>query len=293
MSGLWFPLTIVCALAVATSDALTKHAFRRHDEYLVMWLRLVLTLPVFLAIRFTVPQPEIRSGFYSAGFTALPLEILAIILYLNALKLSPLGLTLPFMALTPVFLLVIPYLLLGETITTAGGIGILLIAVGSYCLNLGKAREGLLAPLKAVLREKGSLCMIGVAFLYSITSTLGKKGIEASSPLYFASWYFPLLVAGLAPVALWKGRAELRSLQWRPLLKSALLPGLFSSIEIVTYVVAVSLTKVAYAIAVKRLSLLAGVIYGRLLFGEPGFREKILGGALMVAGVAVIVIAGK
>jgi drug/metabolite transporter (DMT)-like permease len=41
-------------------------------------------------------------------------------------------------------------------------------------------------------------------------------------------------------------------------------------------------------IAVKRTSLLFGILYGVLLFGEPGLATRLPAGALMLAGVALI-----
>ena len=52
---------------------------------------------------------------------------------------------------------------------------------------------------------------------------------------------------------------------------------------------AISLTKVAYMISVKRLSLLFGVLYGHYLFREGCLRERLLGTTLMLAGVILIV----
>lgn len=291
MQILWFPITILCSFSLATSDALTKKALAAHyNEYLIAWLRLLLMLPPLIILLLATPVPPLGPEFYVTVLTALPLEVVAIILYFKALKLSPLGLTVPFLALTPVFLLVIPYFLLGERISLTGGIGILLIAAGSYALNVRSRRESLLAPFRAVLRERGSLCMIGVALIYSFTSTLCKKGISTSSPLFFAALYPILLFICLTPISLWKGRNELRLMGQSGILRATLFPALFSFLETITGVVALSLTNVAYMIAVKRLSLLMGVLYGHLLFREAGLRERLAGGVLMVAGVSLIVI---
>jgi len=46
-------------------------------------------------------------------------------------------------------------------------------------------------------------------------------------------------------------------------------------------------------IAVKRMSLLFGVLYGHFLFREEGLRERLAGGTLMITGVALIVFGGK
>lgn len=294
MHLLWVPVTIFCAFSLATSDALTKKALAaRHNEYLTAWVRLLLMVPPLAILLLATPVPPLGAEFFTTVLTALPIELLALILYFKALKLSPLGLTVPFLALTPLFLIVIPFLLLGERITLAGGMGIVLIAVGSYTLNLHRRSSGLLAPFRSIFRERGSLCMIGVAVLYAFTATLAKKAINCSSPLFFAGLYPILLFVCLTPVALWKGRQELRLPGGNGIFRATLLPALFSLGEAITGVIALSLTNVAYMIAVKRLSLLMGIIYGHILFREEGLRERLAGGGLMVAGVALIVVGGR
>jgi len=290
----WVPVTLFCALSLATSDALTKKALAaRHNEYLIAWVRLLLMLPFFIILLLAIPKPPIGPVFIRTILTALPLELLALILYFKALKLSPLGLTVPFLSLTPILLMVIPYLLLGERISLTGGAGIILITAGSYTLNLHNLSSGFLSPFRAIIRERGSLCMIGVAVIYSFTSTLGKKAIICSSPLFFAGLYPILLLICLTPIALWKGRHELRFIVGQGLLRATMLPALFSLAETISGVIALSLTNVAYMIAVKRLSLLMGIVYGHFLFREKGIRERLVGGVLMVVGVAFIVIGGR
>ncbi|RNC65841.1 MAG: DMT family transporter [Desulfuromonadales bacterium] len=288
MESLWLPLTLFCAFALATSDALVKRALANHNEFLILWLRLLFALPLLLVALPFVTVPPLTRDFFIASLVALPLEALAMVLYVRALKLSPLSLTLPFLALTPVFLLVVPFIILGEQITIAGGAGILLVAAGSYILNLNEREKGLLAPLRAIRREPGSLCMIGVALIYSVTSTLGKKAVSSSAPLFFSLCYLPALTLLLTPVALWGGRRELKTLATGGILRAAVAPGLLYGMMFLSHMTAVSLTNVAYMIAVKRTSLLMGVLYGHLLFREPGIRHRLPGALLMLAGVALI-----
>lgn len=293
MNILWFPITLLCAFSLATSDTLTKKALAaRHNEYLIAWVRLLLMLPFLTALLLVIPVPEIGPEFIRTILISLPLELLALILYFKALKLSPLGLTVPFLALTPVLLMVVPYLLLGERISLVGGVGIILIAAGSYTLNLHNLKDGLLAPFRAIFRERGSLFMIGVAVIYSFTATLAKKAISCSSPLFYAGLYPILLFLCLTPIALWKGRHELKHLGGQGAVLATLLPSLFSLGDVIFGVIALSLTNVAYMIAVKRMSLLMGIVYGHFMFREEGVLERLAGGVLMVAGVALIVIGG-
>ena len=294
MHFIWIPVTLCCALSLATSDALTKKALaERYNEYLVAWFRLLLVLPLLFILLLAVPLPRTGAGFAGTILVAIPIELLALILYVKALKLSPLGLTVPFLALTPLVLLVLPFLLLGERITPAGGAGVLLIAAGCYVLNVQSGGSGLMAPYRAILREPGSLCMIGVAILYSFAAVLTKKAITDSSPLFFAGLYPILLFICLTPIALWKGRHDLRHHGGAGLVRATLLPSLCTFGEILFGVIALSLTNVAYMIAVKRMSLLFGIIYGHFLFREERFRQHFAGGVLMVAGVALIVAGGS
>lgn len=290
MSNLWIILALVSAFTLATSDALTKKALALHNEYLIAWLRLVLSLPFLLLTMLFVPVPSLDADFFIAFSCALPLEIIAIIFYIKALRISPLNLTLPFLSLTPVFLIIIPYILLGEEVSFYGAVGVLLIASGGYTLNLREFKKGLLEPFAAIRKEKGSVFMITVAAIYAVTSSLSKMAIEHSSPIFFAAAYITTVVILFTPIALYKGRTELRLIFNNGAIKSALLPGLFSSLMIISNMLALSLAKVAYMISVKRLSLLIGVIYGYILFKEPRIKERLLGTALMVAGFALVVL---
>jgi drug/metabolite transporter (DMT)-like permease len=47
---------------------------------------------------------------------------------------------------------------------------------------------------------------------------------------------------------------------------------------------------VAQVVAVKRMSTLISVGFGYMLFGETGLRERLLGAAIMVSGVAIMAI---
>ena len=288
---LWVILSLLSAFCLATSDALAKKAVIGENEYLVAWSRLVFTLPVLIAALFFAPIPELDADFYRAFCIALPVELVTIILYIKALKASPLSLTLPFLALTPVFLIAVSYVLLGEAVSAQGSIGILLIAAGSYILNIEEVRKGVFAPFKAIAREKGSLFMIAVALLYSITSSMGKMAIEHSSPVFFGATYFIVLNIAYIPVGLYMGRNDMQPFIREKRYVSLLLPGFFYGLMVVAHMEAINLTKVAYMISVKRTSLLMGVLYGYVLFREENIRERLLGALLMFVGFVLVVTA--
>lgn len=285
---MWIIYSLLTAFLLATSDALTKRLLASRDEYFVAWARLLFALPVLLASLIFIEIPHLNKTFWLATLCALPLEISAIILYTKALKVSPLSLTVPFLALTPLFLIFTSYLILGEKVSSSGSIGILLIAAGSYTLNIHKVRQSLIDPIKAIFKEKGSVMMIIVAFIFSITSSLGKMAIENSSPVFFGSFYFLLLTFLFTPIALIKNKGKI-AVTKKDIVH--LIPiGITYSLMIIFHMLAMSLVKVAYMISIKRMSLLVSILYGHIIFKEEKIAERVIGGIIMFAGFVLIVL---
>ncbi|MEE9524155.1 MAG: DMT family transporter [Thermodesulfovibrionales bacterium] len=289
MNNLWIYLTLLSAFSLAVSDVFTKKVVNAGNEFLVAWLRLLFCLPLLLAGLFFIDMPALDRHFYASFVIAIPLEIVAVILYVKALRLSPLSLTLPFLSLTPLFLIIFSYVILREPVTLRGGSGIVLIAAGGYMLNVHILDKGVLEPFKAVLRERGSVYMIIVAFIYSFTSSLSKVAIVHSSPLFFGSTYFIAVTLLLAPVSLRFSGGNLRGMKDRKAWIIVALSGIAYSIMIITHVFAIKTANVAYMIAVKRTSLLIGVLFGYLFFHERKPGQRFTGALLMFAGFALIV----
>ncbi len=286
-NGVWVALTLICALSIATADAVTKRALTGdEDPWVVGWLRLVFTVPPLLTVFFFIDVPPLDATFFRAALAALPFEIAAFALYIGALQASPLSLTIPFLSFTPVFLIGTAYVIAGESVAGRGVAGIILLAVGGYVLNLSHLNRGVLGPVRALLRERGSVMMLGVAFIYSITSSLGKVAINHSGPLFFGAVFFTMLAVLYTPFAL---RGLLRRGVSARLLRAMVPAGFLHAVMVATHVVAMSMTQVAYMISVKRTSMLFSVLYGWLLFREGNVRERMTGAVLMFVGFVLVV----
>ncbi|MBS1272292.1 MAG: hypothetical protein MAGBODY4_01432 [Candidatus Marinimicrobia bacterium] len=282
---LWLILTLISALCWSSADALSKWISDDIGDFTNVWIRFVYSMPFFLLLWIGIEIPSLDANFWWALAALVPLEVLTWTLYLRAIRLSPLSLTIPFLGLTPVFLLVVPWIFIGEQVSLIGGIGVVVIALGIYLLNVTKTDEGFLAPLKAIGSEKGSILMIIVAALFSLSSTFGKIAITHSSPLFFAGIYYPFVGLLLAPYALSrkKVRTEAFSHPWR-----AILIGISFAGMAIAHFYAINIAKVAYMIAVKRTSLVFSSILGFLFFKEGNIRERLLGGVIIIMGVFLI-----
>jgi drug/metabolite transporter (DMT)-like permease len=278
---------LLAALSLATSDALTKRFFSNLSPLMMGIIRLGYALPWLLAALFFIPWIIPDTTFWFCIAIGLPLEALAFYCYMKALKVSPLSLTVPFLAFTPGFIILTAWIILGEEISPGGFCGIILIIVGAYFLNLSKTRYGLLAPLKAIFREPGSRLMLLVSFIYAFTSTIGKLAIIHSNPFFFGITYnmaLAMLLTFFLPVA---ANAEpVKNLVRRPII--GLILGALVATTIFSHMLAISMTNVAYMISVKRTSLLFGVLYGALWFKEEKITERLTGAIIMITGVFLI-----
>jgi drug/metabolite transporter (DMT)-like permease len=285
----WFIYAFICALSVATADALSKKALTtNNDTYLIAWVRIGYAVPLMVFIIPFIDIPELDSVFFTVTFLLLPLDIIALLLYMKAINTSPLSLTLPFLSLTPVFLIGTAYIILGESPNKTGLMGIILVVMGAYLLNIHTIKRGFFEPLKAVGKEKGSVLMIVVAFIFSITSTLGKMAVQHSNPIFFSVFYSILLSALLFLIVSFKTKRVLSKIVSQPLL--FLFIGISMAIMMITHLKAISLVEVSYMISVKRLSLLIGVIYGAVFFKETNIKERFLGSVIMIMGVILIIV---
>lgn len=281
----WVVIALMAGLGAATSDALLKKFFSGLTPYEMGLARLLYAFPWMALIFAFVSWPETNLTFWICVAIALPLEIAAFLIYMKALKVAPLSLSIPFLAFTPVFVILTGRIVLGEKISLWGCAGILLIVAGSYILNLSKLAAGWARPFKAALEEPGSRYMILVSFIFSITSTIGKLAVVNSEPVFFGMMYSMLLTIVMA--LMWPfSNAGSWSFLARPAAGAIL--GLVVALTVICHMVAISRIEAAYMISIKRTSLLFSVLYGAFWFREERIRERIAGAALMLAGIFLI-----
>lgn len=283
---LWFVLALICALCWAAVDALCKRALQEHPARAVLGARWWYALPALLATIAVVPIPRLDREFWLVLAVSAPLEIAAMFLYLRAIALAPLSLTVPLLAWTPVFSTVVSAAALREIPSVAGAAGILLVAFGSWLLYTSEG-GGALEPLRCLTRQRGARFMLIVALLFSVTSALGKVGLIHSSAAFFGPAYVVVLALCLALTAILRGEGRAMLVELRP---NRWFFAIGAGVAAMTmlHFAAVSMTQVASVVAVKRSSLLVSVLLGRVFFAEVGLGRRLPGAAIMLAGVLVL-----
>jgi len=233
----------------------------------------------------------------------------------RALQVSPLSLCVPFMALTPVFLLPVGKFFLHEQISPGMIVGVVLVVIGSLVINRQLVANGWLEPAKAIIREKGSRYMLIVAMLLATTAALDKWFVTSGGNVEFSmslSRAFTLSLgkcvmlmlffAVLAWVRLRKSPATPEKAAdtstaitpghffleaWRVVPTWLILAGIFEAIVLVLQLTAVQFTVAAIVISIKRSGILLACLLGWFMFKERGITDRVIGSFVMIAGVVV------
>lgn len=280
--------TLITALLMAGADVLSKKASAQQSVYLVSLSRWLFAIPVLALMTFQMDFPRaISSEVIVCTLILIPLEIVAMILYVKAIAHYDLSLTVPLLSLTPLFLLITGSLFLHETVTLMGIAGVVTILSGVYIMNVTHLREGMLAPFKSIVRNEGSLLVVVVALIYAITSTMGKKVVTLTGSAFFSFWYLFALSIVLIPVVYIKGESP-----WQIFknFKMNLLIGTLVGLATYSIFTAYNYAPIAYVIAIKRTSILFTVILGRMIFNEPSFGRRVTGAVLALIGIVLIIL---
>ncbi|MEO1590554.1 MAG: EamA family transporter, partial [Cyanobacteria bacterium J06632_22] len=287
---LWLLFASLTACFESLKDVSGKQSLKTLDEYTVLFsFAAIGALGLFVTMLATTGLPPLGPGYVWALLIGGGLNILAFMFYVRAIKVADLSLTVPLVTLTPLFLLFTSPLIVQEWPTRSDAVGVVLLVIGAYVLNLTpQSGQSVWSPLMTMIKNPGSRMMLGVAFLWSITSNFDKVGTVNSSPLCWGASLFAVVAAGMVPLML---LSSVRATPTRPPTRAVLtalptlgLTGVFNAVAVGFQFAALTLAPVTQVIAVKRMSTVISVLFGCLLFQEPGLQQRLAGAAIMVVG---------
>ncbi|MFP4596681.1 MAG: DMT family transporter [Persicimonas sp.] len=287
MEATWFLPAIATALLYGAQSVYLKGVLPGADKLLVAWGIFAFALPIYLVFLGFAGMPEVSPDFWWAWGVSLAVNVLAWPLFVRAIQLSDISLVMPLVAFTPVFILGVEFVLLGQFPQGPGLWGILLIVVGAYVLNLERGASGLFDPIRSIAKNRGALYMLGVAAIWSISATVEKVAVVSSSPAFYLTWLSAGFALIFVPVVVWRVEKPLSTFKmsaW-PLIGVGVLTGAMSVFQM--YAIQ-NTPLVNYVISIKRAGMLVSVLVGWLFFKEKNIAFRLLGALFMIAGVALI-----
>ena len=283
---MWAALSVLSGAFDAVAFASMKKLSKLNTR-LILILRHSVALP-FLLLGFMFYEiPKVSADFYIVTFVNLAVFLFAMYLLVKSLKTSDLSMSIPMLNLTPTFLLITSYIMIGEAPSLQGLIGIIVTIIGAYVLNLRYVRGSIFDPFKMIFRKKEIFYMVIVAFLFSITSNLFKMGVQLSNPAFFVfvSYLFSSVILSLLFFREFKQKELIfKNAKW------ILVMGISTALMEMLIAVAVNFAIIPYIITLKRTSVIFSVVLGFFLFKEKNFRHAIAGSSIMFSGAALIIL---
>jgi uncharacterized membrane protein len=286
---MWIVLSLLSALFESAKDTFGKLSVNKTDEYTSAFSLHLFTLTITIPMGLLAGIPTLKPEFWWGSLLFLPITPLWSVSYMKALKLSPLSEVLPMMAFNPIFTALLSFLFQGKPIAFTGWVGIMCISLGMYAVYLKPEilKRGILYPLTAAFSNKGAHHMLIVAFLWSIGAYLSKWRVTGSDPLFSTmSSGFIGVVTTYFLAAMLNKRIKIKqyfSNGW------SLLPiGIFYYLASITSSYALTTGPAAYVFSIKRGSIVASAITGKLIFKEIIFTAKIFGLIIICLGIFLL-----
>jgi len=259
----------------------------------------IICIPLGLLAIASLPAlvwlPPLHRAFWLNISICTVLAVLGNTLLVEAVKRSDLSVLGPINAYKSVVSLLPGMLLLGEVPRPAGLAGIALIVAGSYFIldkNVSEPRRNVFVRF---FRDRGIQFRFAALFFSAIEAVFLKKALRASNPLAtFVFWSILGFGLSAAGIGLLFTRAKMADqiatgrANWKPFLMLGLTTALMQLGTLITF----EALQVGYSLALFQTSTLLSVFLGHRLFREGHFLERLIGSIIMMAGAALIIVAG-
>lgn len=285
---------LIASLGWATFDAARKYLSDRIPPVALVVLLMLGQVPVFaIWLGWTIHTdglPAVGTDYLAPALLSVAINVAANLLFLRAVNLSPLSLTIPMLSFSPAFSALLASLPpLRETLTPYQAAGAGLVIIGALALNAsGLVADGIGGLGRKLIREKGVPIMLVVALLFSLSSAVDKVAQGASSPPFHA--LVQCLGVGLVLLVELFRRGQLGQLravmQHQRAFGGAVAAG---ATALGFQMSAFAVAPVSTVETVKRaVGMTAAQVIGRVAFGEPLTLAKWIAVALMSAGCVLI-----
>ena len=278
---------------------------KTHEDLVAIVVMVGAALVGFVGSFAIYGAPTIHRGFWIPFAIVAVLNIFIQYLDVKALKIEDASVVVPLSSATPMFLILMTWIILRESPSTGGRMGIGLIAVGAYVMYL----HGRMVELPRMLRRiperwqpkvtywggpwlrlfssKGARLALLVAYLGSVAISFDKLVVTNSNPLFRTGATFTFVA--LCILAYSWGRGAWQNIpKERNVLLKILLVGAMLGAADALYSAGYLYSTAAYVGSLKRTQILWSVILAWLILKEGSPRQRIAGGAIMFAGAALL-----
>lgn len=267
-------------------DLLRKKSLKYFNEFDVVFALVSSQLLFFSFLLFFV-NLHIKSMHYV--FYILPLIVLntiSLFLFLRAIKLSDISLSIPLLSFTPLFSTIYAYFFLREKLYASELLGIVSIIIGILILYAkSMSLKSLIQSPIRIFNNSSARYMIIIALIWSLTPVLDKKSLEYTN-IFFHGFLQSLGTISIL-ILFFLGKKNQR-LSYYKRSSLVLILGLVGTgfLAVIIQLFALGYNNVALLEATKRATgIILAVFYGYIFFKERVNQQKIIGVLVAVFGI--------
>lgn len=290
----WLAATVGAALIWSVLGIIAKDLMDHSSSFIYSFLYSSLGLLFYTPI-FLYYLPGANLNFSITVLVAFVISgianIFGIMAYNYSIKFGELSRVIPFTKLNPIFTAIIAAATLGEKITPVKGSGILLVTIGSYVILEEKDTDWE-EPFRKFIRLKAPKVAALSALIFSVAAVADRFATQVIQPEIYTYMIYLFMTAGLS-IHLMTSRKELIPEIKTHLLEDKLLytvTGIGASAASYLIFYSFSRAPASSVIPVLQIQVLVSVVAGTSLFGEDNLKQKLIGSAVLIAGVVLTVI---
>jgi uncharacterized membrane protein len=289
----WFYLALISAIFSALAAISEKKVLFKLDalnfSFFVSIVTLVFSIPFF----FDAPLNVALSTPLIILFVKAVLSAIAFLCVMLAIKNLEISEALPLLALSPGLVAILGVLLIGDVLVLNEWIGLVLMLVGTYILELRKTDQSIFDPFKSLLSFEKYKYVFFALILFSITSLIDRLLLkDFKLPPYTFMAYQQLFFAVIFSTMVLFRKKKLTGM-FNPLNKNIIfliiLISIFTVVYRYTQIEATKIAAVALVLSVKRLSVLMAIILGGKLFKESNVLKRAIAAIIILGGLIILV----
>ncbi|MCX6174618.1 MAG: EamA family transporter [Ignavibacteriales bacterium] len=288
----WFILAFISALFSAASAVYEKKILFSLSaldfSFIISASTLLFSLPFF----FSVHLAEISPISLSILFFKTILSAGAFLCVMFSVKNLEISEALPLLALSPGLVAIAGAIFINDILNITEWLGIILMLIGAYFLELRKGSNNMLAPFKVMFSSSKYSYVFIALILFTVTSLLDRILLKeyklppytfmAFQQLFYALIFFVIILIKHRNII-----TQVKSID-KKVFYTVIAISFFTVIYRYTQIEATKLAPVALVLSIKRLSVLIAVIAGGKLFREEYLYRRVAAVILILSGAALL-----
>jgi len=244
----------------------------------------LISLPMIPWVEFNL-SIKVWSLIFSTAFFA----AVGFLMIIKALKYMDISIASPLRNFGPAILLIVAFFSLGEKIAPLQILGILILVLGAYVLEINLKKHDLLEPLKYIWKSKYIHFVFISMMSYAISSVFGKYTLNFIKPftlVFFEQIFIAVLLLSFLAAkfdGLHGVKHGIKKFGWM-----IVMAAVFTISYRLLQTEAMAITSVSLVIPIKRLDTLFSTLIGGKILKEHGLKIRFLACIVMILGATLI-----